>query len=267
MEIKYDKIGVGYDLTRKADKDLTERFFQYLNPTKSGLYLDIGCGTGNYTNELHNKGLDFIGIDPSTEMLDKARKKNDRINWRIGIAEKTGLASESVNGVITSLTIHHWADLEQGFKEMYRILKNEGNIVIFTTTPEQTKGYWLNHYFPKMIKDSVEQLPSYNRVKHLLLSAGFQLIRTDTYSVKPDLQDLFLYSGKHNPELYFKKEIRAGISSFSSLANKDEVNKGLVELRKDIDTSKVEQIIRSHENNLGDYLFIIGKKAAHNKDS
>ena len=58
MEAKYDKIGINYNLTRKADNYLTERLYALLNPDKSGIYLDIGCGTGNYTIEFQKKGLD-----------------------------------------------------------------------------------------------------------------------------------------------------------------------------------------------------------------
>ena len=47
MEIKYDKIGIDYNLARKADKYLTEQLLIHLNPKENGLYLDIGCGTAN----------------------------------------------------------------------------------------------------------------------------------------------------------------------------------------------------------------------------
>jgi ubiquinone/menaquinone biosynthesis C-methylase UbiE len=159
MEVKYDKIGIHYNLTRKADKYLTEQLLIHLNAKENGLYLDIGCGTGNYTNELQKKGFQFLGIDPSIEMLKKAKFKNQQIDWRIGTAEKTNLIDNSVNGIIGSLTIHHWTDLKKGFSELYRVLKVDGRIVIFTSTPKQMEGYWLNHYFPRMLNDSIVQMP------------------------------------------------------------------------------------------------------------
>jgi hypothetical protein len=42
------------------------------------------------------------------------------------------------------------------------------------------------------------------------------------------------------------------------------VENGLSELRKDIDSGKIEEIIKSYENDLGDYLYVIGKKPAGN---
>jgi hypothetical protein len=46
---------------------------------------------------------------------------------------------------IGSLTIHHWTDLKSGFSKLNKVLKPNGRIVIFTSTPKQMIGYWLNH--------------------------------------------------------------------------------------------------------------------------
>lgn len=264
MEVKYDRIGIDYNLTRKADKYLTKQLLHHLKPTKNGKYLDIGCGTGNYTNALQKKGFDFIAIDPSKEMLDKAKLKNKEIDWIIGSAEKTGLSENFVDGIICTLTIHHWNDLDVAFSELNRVLKPNGRIVIFTSTPKQMKGYWLNHYFPKMLSDSIIQMPPLENVKIALKDSGIDFLETAKYFIKPDLQDQFLYCGKQNPELYFDEQIRHGISSFSSLANRIEIEKGLFELRTDIDSGKIDNVIQSYENNFGDYLYIIGGKSADN---
>ena len=40
------------------------------------LVVELGCGTGSFTQELKKKGYDIMGIDLSPEMLDLARKKS-----------------------------------------------------------------------------------------------------------------------------------------------------------------------------------------------
>ncbi len=193
-------------------------------------------------------------------MLKKARLRNTKVDWKIGSAENTGLPNNHVDGIIGSLTIHHWTDLYKGFLELNRVLKPNGKLVIFTSTPKQMKGYWLNHYFPKTLSDSITQMPSLETVENAMLKSGFEIMGTDSYFIQPDLQDKFLYCGKQNPELYFDEQIRHGISSFSSLANQEEVKQGLSKLRQDIDTGKVDDIIASYENGLGDYVYIVAKK-------
>ncbi len=261
MQEKYDIIGVNYNSTRKTDPYLFERLHKLLSPSTEGIYLDIGCGTGNYTSAFAKKGYQFIGIDPSEEMLTKAKNQNSNSTWKIGKAENIDLPSESVDGITASLTLHHWQDLDQGFSELNRVLKPNGKIIIFTATPEQMKGYWLNHYFPKMLVDSMIQMPTYDHIETSLKSNNLAIESTEKYFIQPDLQDLFLYSGKHNPKLYFDPSVRHGISSFSSLSNAEEVQKGLERLEKDILSREINNVIKKYENTKGDYLFMIIKKA------
>jgi len=42
--VKYDKIGTGYNLTRKADKYPTQQLPHHLIPIKGRKYFDIGYG-------------------------------------------------------------------------------------------------------------------------------------------------------------------------------------------------------------------------------
>lgn len=264
MKVKYDSIGIGYNLTRKPDTYLTQRMLIHLKPQADALYLDIGCGTGNYTCEFQKRGYSFIGIDPSETMLKKARTQNKQVIWKKGTAEHTGLPHESVDGITAGLTIHHWENLKKAFSELYRILKPKSRMVIFTSTPQQMKGYWLQHYFPNMMERSIKQMPTLNNVQIAMKNAGFEKISTEKYAVRPDLEDQFLYCGKENPELYFDEHIRNGISSFSDLSNKQEVATGLTELRRDINQKKIDEVMKSYQNKRGDYLYIIAEKPGLN---
>jgi ubiquinone/menaquinone biosynthesis C-methylase UbiE len=259
QKVKYNSIGASYNETRCADVYIAKRLLSYLAPSKEKLYVDIGCGTGNYTIALHKMGLNFIGIDPSTRMLKKARSKCDSINWKIGTAENNSLEDNSIDGAIATLTIHHWTNLQRAFQNINTNLKPNSLFVIFTSTPNQMKGYWLNHYFPKMLEDSIKQMPSYETLQTNLEKAGFKIEAVENYFVKQDLQDLFLYAGKHRPELYLNPLVINGISSFLNFSNKDEVQQGLKKLQDDITSGYINQIINNYSNKTGDYLFVKAK--------
>lgn len=254
---KYDSIGSGYDDTRRADPYLLERLLYLLNPEIGKSYLDIGCGTGNYTSALFQKGFDFIGIDPSEKMLSEAKQRNPNINWQLGTAEEIPFGNNSFDGIIATLTIHHWTSLEKSFAEISRVLKTDGRMVIFTSTPIQMKGYWLNHYFPQLLETSIAQMPAMEAIEEAIGKSGLKIVETKKYSVKDDLQDGFLYIGKNRPELYFEEKIRNGISSFMSLSNAEEVGSGLEKLKSGIADGKFEKIKQRYENAFGDYLFIV----------
>ncbi len=258
--ILYDNIGLGYNSTRQADPFITEKLYQFLSPQPGKLYLDIGCGTGNYTIALANKGLNFFGLEPSEKMLDIARSRNSQINWVLAKAEQIPLNDNLFDGAIATLTIHHWTDIKKAFTEIHRVLKSSAKIVIFTATPGQMKGYWLNHYFPKMLEGSILQMPSFRVIENVLIETGFVITGTEKYFIADDLKDHFLYAGKNRPGLYLDEEIRKGISSFSTLANADEVSRGLSQLESDINLNKFEDIRMEFDNDSGDYLFISAQK-------
>lgn len=258
--ILYNSIGSGYNTTRCADSYLAERFYKLLSVPEGGLCLDIGCGTGNYTMAMHKMGLKMIGLDPSDKMLQEAVLHSSAINWMRGSAEELPLPQAHCDGVMGMLTIHHWTDLNASFAELSRVLKKNGKIVFFTSSPDQMKGYWLNHYFPGMMQQSSLQMPSLNKILAAAANAGLQLADTETYFVKDDLQDHFLYVGKCKPELYFDDRIRNGISSFAAIAHADEVQAGMVALRNDINNHTFPEILKRYENDMGDYLFVVLKK-------
>lgn len=253
---KYDQIGVGYNNTRKADHYLLGRMMHFLKADQTGTYLDIGCGTGNYTIEFSKRGVKMIGIDPSEAMLSIARTRNNDVEWRNGKAEAMSLADSSVDGVLAVLTTHHWTNQDKGYVELGRVMKPGSRLVIFTATPEQMRSYWLTYYFPTMLRDAGKHMLSYETIEANLHRAGFSSVNAEKYFVTNDLQDLFLQSGKHNPAIYLDEQVRRGISSFATAKNADEVTNGLAQLREDVATGKIEEVMKQYESNVGDYLFV-----------
>jgi len=256
----YNTIGVNYNETRRADPFLTERFLHFLQPGPGKSYLDIGCGTGNYTIALAQQGVDITGIDPSDEMLNVARSRESKMKWLKGYAEEIPAADGAYDGVMAMLTIHHWRNIRKAIQEIYRVTSPRGVIVLFTAVPPQMKSYWLNRYFPQMMQSSYAQMPGFYDIASALANAGFNLDTGEKYFVKPDLQDHFLYAGKYNPAIYFDEEIRKGISSFATLANVAEVEQGLAQLKADMESGEFENIRDESENRSGDYLFIVANK-------
>jgi ubiquinone/menaquinone biosynthesis C-methylase UbiE len=223
-------------------------------------YLDIACGTGNYTLALGNMGLRIYGIDRSMKMLNTARQKDTSTILLSGTAEKLPFPDNSFSGAICILAIHHFSDLQHVFDEINRLIVN-GRFVIFTATSEQIKGYWLNEYFPEAMKKSIAQMPVKNKIKESLKKAGFNTIEFDTYEIKEDLEDFFLYSGKNDPEMYLNPEVRRNISTFASLADSREIKQGCASLDSDIRSGRIHHVINSYgARNDGDYVFVVAKQ-------
>lgn len=253
---RYDIIGKDYDTTRSADPYLVERILAHLGVQQEAHVLDIGCGTGNYTVALHGSGLKLTGVDPSVRMLDEAREKSAEVEWLLGKADALPVPDAHFDGAVATLTTHHWKELGAGFKEVRRVLRPGAQLVLFTSSPEQMRHYWLGHYFPSMMERSCAMMPTPEATEAALTANGFIGVEREPYTVRPDLQDHFLYAAKDHPARYFDPAFRGGMSSFAALSNADEVAEGLDRLRADI-TSGAWDGIRAHaEHSGGDYLFL-----------
>ncbi len=256
----YNTIGKQYNSTRNADVYITDRLYALLNPRKDGQYFDIGCGTGNYTRALSERGLQLTGIEPSDVMIAKARANHPDILFVQANVEALPFADNSFDGGIGTFTIHHWDDIQKGLGEIYRILKPGERFVLLSFTPDQLMNYWLCHYFPQTMKKSSEAVESLDKMTDLFKSSGFTNVDTEKYFVHEELTDYFLYANKYRPEAYLDPQIRNGASSFTVYADEHEVERGLLQLEEDIRNGSIKKIINQYENDLGDYLFYCATK-------
>lgn len=255
----YDNIGVNYDATRRADPFLAGRLLHHLRPSAEGRFLDLACGTGNYTVAMAEEVGDWHGLDVSAEMLQSALRKGAKIHLCQGNAAALPFKNYSFDGAICTMALHHLASLLPVFQEIYRVM-GRGRLVIFTSTAEQMRGYWLNEYFPIAMARSTTQMPALDVVLDSLTGAGFTLKCTEKYDVRPELQDLFLYAGKYRPEFYLDEEKRRGISTFSTQSDPDELTAGCQRLQRDMASGRINQVAESYRNDGGDYIFVVAIK-------
>ena len=113
----YDKIGATYDATRRAEPAILDLLAALLDLTNGADVLDIGCGTGNYTTALGERGYEMLGLDHSGLMLRTARAKAPGLPLIGADAANLPFANRSFDGAICTLAIHHFDDLEASFAE------------------------------------------------------------------------------------------------------------------------------------------------------
>jgi len=94
---------------------------------------DIGAGTGFMTEGLLLAGLRVIAVDQSDAMLEEMRKKfagAEGIDYRVGEAENLPVSDERVDYVFANMYLHHVESPSYAIKEMVRILRSGGKLVI-----------------------------------------------------------------------------------------------------------------------------------------
>jgi len=110
-----------------AKRTIVHQLIEKYADRKKAKILDIGCGTGKNIEELQNLGTVF-GLDSSPEAL-KFCKKRGLKNLILGSAEKIPLNEEFFD-IITMLDVLEHTDDNKTLKESYRILKEDGLIII-----------------------------------------------------------------------------------------------------------------------------------------
>lgn len=255
----YNTIGINYNATRSADPWITGKMISLLQPKAEGLYLDVGCGTGNYLRNFLEKGYNFYGVEPSEVMLAKAKIQCKTIIEQ-AFVEQLPFEDCFFNGVTAMFTFHHWKDQRKGLNELFRILKPGSRLVFLSFTPEQLFNYWHVHYLPEMIRRSAEIVPDKQEMISWLQAVGFSAVSTENYFVHDELTDHFFYSNKRRPEKYLDPEVRNGISSFTAFSDPDELKSGLIKLEQDIASGVIYDVMKKYENDIGDYIFYIAEK-------
>jgi ubiquinone/menaquinone biosynthesis C-methylase UbiE len=258
MTTLYDHIGSSYASSRRADPALVQALAHELGLSSSGTYLDLACGTGNYTVALSSLGGTWNGVDVSAVMLTQARNKTNAVSWLQSEATMLPFRSDVFDGAICTLAIHHFEDLDHPFAEISRVLRS-GPFVIFTGLAEQMRHYWLCHYFPAMMARSIEKMPSEYQIRDALARSGFSSVKVAPFYVTNELQDLFLYSGKHRPYLYLDSVVRGNISSFSTMAPAGERERGLAQLAADLRDGTFASVQARYNTEAGDYAFVVAR--------
>jgi demethylmenaquinone methyltransferase/2-methoxy-6-polyprenyl-1,4-benzoquinol methylase len=139
----FGRIARIYDLMNRLmsfglDGYWRERAARYLALGTGETGLDLGVGTADLSIAVIRRsgpGTHMIGIDITPEMLEQGRAKlarlglEDRIELRLGDAEHIDLPDNSVDGCCSAFTVRNLTDIEQGFREMLRVVRPGGRVV------------------------------------------------------------------------------------------------------------------------------------------
>ncbi len=89
--------------------------------------LDLGCGTGTLTAQLSNLAHTVIGVDSSSNMIEKAQHQFQNIKFMQ--CDALALPFENEFDVVFSNAVFHWIDDHDALlKNVYKVLKKDGMI-------------------------------------------------------------------------------------------------------------------------------------------
>lgn len=139
----FDNIAPDYDklnhiLSLNIDKGWRKKAVKQIVDTASPLQiLDVACGTGDFTIEIATKaasGSKITGIDLSEGMMkigrEKIRKAGIEAELVQGDCEELPYGSNTFDRISVGFGVRNFEHLDIGLKEMNRVLKQGGKLVI-----------------------------------------------------------------------------------------------------------------------------------------
>jgi demethylmenaquinone methyltransferase / 2-methoxy-6-polyprenyl-1,4-benzoquinol methylase len=160
--------------------------------------LDVATGTGDLATALLaavSPGGSVVACDFSEEMLTRARKKvpQARVEWADALA--LPYATDEFAAATVGFGARNFSDLDQGIREMTRVVRPGGKVVILEITQptrQPLAGFyrgWFDRVVPALGKlsgnadaysylpSSVRRFPAPPQLAELMARAGLQQIR------------------------------------------------------------------------------------------
>jgi SAM-dependent methyltransferase len=105
--------------------------------------LEVGCGPGHLSTRLAHHGFEVTGLDLDPAMLARARANTDRLSsgnqrrpsFVVGDVAALAFPDRSFDLVVSTLSMHHWADPAAGLAEIGRVLRPGARALIWDFRP------------------------------------------------------------------------------------------------------------------------------------
>ena len=199
----FDRIAPVYDVMNRvmtAGLDLRWRRLTAEAVVRPGdRVLDACCGTGDLAVACVRVGGTVTGLDFSSRMLERARRKSHVVTWLEGDVLALPFADGSFEAATVGFGVRNVADLERALAELGRVLVPGGRVgILEITTPRGPLApfyrVWFDRVVPllgKLLKGgaaysylpaSVRRFPGPDDLAELLRGAGFREVAYRTFA-------------------------------------------------------------------------------------
>jgi SAM-dependent methyltransferase len=161
-DANYGMIGLGYADYRQPEPAIAALIERALGASRS--ILNVGAGAGSY----EPVDRDVVAVEPSASM--RAQRPAHLSVAIDAVAESLPFADHHFEASMATFTVHQWADLPAGLREMRRVTR--GPVVILTCDPNDVERFWLNDYAPAVLATEARRYPALDAITAALGETG-----------------------------------------------------------------------------------------------
>src|SRR5271166_5356916 len=174
--------------------DALNRIVQMAQAGPDDTVLDVACGPGLLVCAFARVVRHATGIDLTPAMLDQARKLQaqqglDNVSWQEGDVLPLPYPDAQFSIVSTRFAFHHFLDPLAVLKEMRRVVKPGGRIVVADSAPAANKAAAFNAMEILRDPSHVRAMPP-EELRELFAQAGLAEPRIEMYRLRGELEDL-----------------------------------------------------------------------------
>ncbi|GAA2545705.1 class I SAM-dependent methyltransferase [Winogradskya consettensis] len=119
--------GAAAEAYRRGRPGYPQSAVEFAVPRRARRVLDLGAGTGKFTELLVAAGLDVVAVEPSEEMRAQLAAAVPGVAVRAGSAESIPLPDDGVDAVVVAQA-WHWVDTALAVPEVARVLRPGGTL-------------------------------------------------------------------------------------------------------------------------------------------
>jgi ubiquinone/menaquinone biosynthesis C-methylase UbiE len=219
----YQDYARGRALTERQLQAWVSAFEAVLPERRPLAGLDVGSGTGRFTPALARAFGPVTGVEPSVRMREiaQAQTQYPGVQYLAGSAENVPVRSASADYALMFLSWHHVQDKPQAARELARVLRPGGRLLLRSNfSDHHPRPWWLEH-FPRGLEVDVSQFQPLHEVIATFTSAGWRVASFGTV-IEPS-------SGTRSDML---ERLRLRSLSFFALLTPDELEAGFRRLEQ-----------------------------------
>jgi SAM-dependent methyltransferase len=186
--------------------------------------LDLGSGTGIFAEALAAWfGVSVVGVEPSRAMRQQAlAKMAGRVSYVGGEAEHIPLADQTCDCAWLSTVLHHVRDRAQCARELRRVLRAGGRVLVRSGFGDRLDGVRWLRYFPSAREIAATRWPTVEATAEVFATADFEVeaLHEVPEVVAPDLGA-------------YHRRIAVRANSTLILIDDDEFERGIERLRQE----------------------------------
>jgi demethylmenaquinone methyltransferase/2-methoxy-6-polyprenyl-1,4-benzoquinol methylase len=215
----FDDIAPTYDranrvmsmgVDRSWRKKGCDKAFGFYGKKQVDMIIDVACGTGDMMDYWKRRadaaGITvgrLVGVDPSEGMVDVARQKFPKFDYKIAPATEIPLDDASGDLLSIAYGIRNVVERERALDEFNRVLKPGGMVVILEFMKNENptgfgkvRDIYMNRILPKIggfisknkeayeyLPNSIEGFLTVTKMQEELETAGFEVLFTQSFSM------------------------------------------------------------------------------------